>query len=202
MKYAKITLVLGMLAFLVGVTFCVTGCTSLPPAVDVIVNVATNQTVVTPPVVTPPNQEEQPEAQTLWPAVECDWMIHGEGTDENGVRQRAIDEAAASGKAIKFRFRNTSTDFRFWVLWWESDKDRGKFPNSGMWAPKASAAGVHRWVVDIRGFDLALIADTFKAYAPDSDYQVQFTGVAITKAVQKALGCDAQGVKQTKAVMR
>jgi hypothetical protein len=133
------------------------------------------------------------EAQTLWPHITCDWMQHGTET-ENQVREQAIRDASASGKAIRFRFREGGTDLRFWLLWWESDKDKGKFPASHMWTPKALAAGVKRWVVSADGVNAALVIDTFKAYG-DADHQLQV--VNPTKDVTAGLGLDAHGIKTT-----
>ena len=149
-----------------------------------------------PKVISPvPTQPAQPaQAQTIWPAVECDWMRHGEGSGENELRAAAIQQAAASGKAIRFKFRETGTDLRFWLLWWESDVDKGKFPNPEMGTPKALAAGVKRWVIDVTGQDDALVCDTFKAYG-DSDHQLQVIGAS--PAVIKGLGLDGQGIKTT-----
>ena len=132
--------------------------------------------------------------QTLWPAVECDWMRHGEGSGENELRAAAIKEAAASGKAIRFKFRETGTDLRFWILWWESDVDRGKLPNPEMATPKALAAGVKRWVVDVTDCSDALVCDTFKAYG-GPDFQLQVIGAS--PGVIKGLGLDGQGIKTT-----
>ena len=132
------------------------------------------------------------QAQTLWPAVECDWMAHGfEG--ENEIRAAAIRQAAAEGKAIRFKFRETGTDLRFWLLWWESDVDRGKFPNPEMGTPKATQAGVKRWVVETDCPD-DLVIDTFKAYG-DEAHQLQIIGA--TAGVTKGLGLDGQGIKTT-----
>ena len=132
--------------------------------------------------------------QTLWPSVEVDWMIHGENTNENEVRSAAIRQAATEGKAIRFRFKETGTDLRFWLLWWESDVDKGKFPNPEMGTPKALAAGVKRWVVDVTGQDDGLVVDTFKAYG-DADHCLQVIGAS--PGVIKGLGLDGQGIKTT-----
>jgi hypothetical protein len=160
---------------------------------DSVDEVLADKTNVTPPVVTDPVPVPSGEAQTLWPAIECNWMIHGT-ENENQIREQAIREASASGKAIRFRFRDGGTDLRFWLLWWESDVDRGKFPASHMWAPKALAAGVKRWVVSADGANAALVIDTFKAYG-DADHQLQV--VNPTKEVTAGLGLDAQGIKTT-----
>jgi len=146
-----------------------------------------------------PAVEGQP--QTLWPYIECNWMIHGEGLNENEVRAAAIREAAATGKAIKFKFHDSGTDLRFWLFWWESDVDKGKFPNPEMGTPKALAAGVRKWIANIAGVDLQLVRDTFKAYG-DPDHMIQFTGIPITKDVMRILECDANGIKTSKPRMR
>jgi hypothetical protein len=120
-------------------------------------------------------------------------MAHGfEG--ENEIRAAAIKQAASEGKAIRFKFRETGTDLRFWLLWWESDIDRGKFPNPEMATPKALAAGVKRWVVDVTGLDDALVIDTFKAYG-DEAHQLQV--IRASPGVIKGLALDGQGIKTT-----
>jgi len=146
-----------------------------------------------------PEPSKPVEAQALWPHVTADWMIHGEGTNENEVRAAAIRQAAAEVKAIRFKFRETGTDLRFWLLWWESDMQRGKFPNDEMATPKALAAGVKRWVVDVTGCEDALVCDTFKAYG-DSDHQLQVIGAS--PGVVKGLGLDSNGIKTSPPRMR
>ncbi len=137
--------------------------------------------------------------QTLWPSVEVDWMIHGEGTGENELRAAAIKEAAAKGLAIRFKFRETGTDLRFWLLWWESDVDKGKFPNPEMGTPKALAAGVKRWVVDVTGCSDELVCDTFKAYG-DANHQLQLIGAS--NEMVKGLGLDSNGIKTSPPRLR
>ncbi len=130
--------------------------------------------------------------QTLWPAVECDWMAHGfEG--ENEIRAAAIKEAAASGKAIRFKFRDTGTDLRIWTVHWESDKKPGYFGPNNVWSQQAYDAGIRKWVMETDCPD-ALVIDTFKAYGgPDWGLQV----IGASPAVIKGLGLDGQGIKTT-----
>ena len=132
------------------------------------------------------------QAQTLWPAVEVDWMAHGfEG--ENEIRAAAIKEAAASGKAIRFKFRDTGTDLRIWTVHWESDKKPGYFGPNNVWSQQAYDAGIRKWVMETDCPD-ALVIDTFKAYGgPDWGLQV----IGASPAVIKGLGLDGQGIKTT-----
>ena len=187
----------GVLGFL-GSSLYLVGCESVGPAVNIAIGVLTNQTANTPSVipadVTGTQTETTAQDQSLWPYVEVDWMIHGEGLNENEVRAAAIREAAATGKALKFKFHDSGTDLRFWLFWWESDVDKGKFPNPEMGTPKATQAGVKRWVVDVTGQDDALVIDTFKAYG-DADHQLQVIGSS--PGVIKGLGLDGQGIKTT-----
>lgn len=151
---------------------------------------------LTVPVLPPEDKPVTPssnEVQVLWPHVQCDWMIHGDGTNENEIRAAAIQQAAAEGKAIRFKFRVTGTDLRFWLVWWESNVNKGKFPQGNMATPSALRAGVTKWVVDPCDDD-ELMIDTFKAYG-DSDHQLQI--VAPSARVVAGLGLDSQGVKTT-----
>ncbi len=142
------------------------------------------------------------EDQTLWPAYSCpDFAKHGyEGEDT--FRESCIAGSRAAGAtAMAIRFYANEPPARIEIYEWESDKTKGKFrPN---WTRKArDGAGVKRWVVDISGSSLEVVRDTFKAYAPDSDFQVQFTGISLTPEVKKILECDAQGIKTTPRRLR
>ena len=132
------------------------------------------------------------QPQTLWPAVECDWMAHGfEG--ENEIRAAAIKEAAAKGLAIRFKFRDTGTDLRIWTVHWESDKKPGYFGPNNVWSQQAYDAGIRKWVMETDCPD-ALVIDTFKAYGgPDWGLQV----IGASPGVIKGLGLDGQGIKTT-----
>jgi hypothetical protein len=137
------------------------------------------------------------QAQTLWPYVECNWMAHGfEG--ENEIRAAAIKEAAASGKAIRFKFRETGTDLRIWTVHWESDMRKGYFGPNNVWSQQAYDAGIRKWVMETECPD-DLVIDTFKAYG-GPDFQLQVIGA--TAGVTKGLGLDSNGVKTSPPRMR
>jgi hypothetical protein len=192
MKYAKIVLVAGMLAFLIGVTFCLSGCASLPPAVDVLVNVITNQTDITPPVVAPPVDTGEP--QVLWPAFDApDYLDHGyEG--ENEMRDRYIAAAKAAGaNCMRIKIKRFPTPHvAIEVLWWESDKREKYF--IAKFHKRAEAAGITLWQIDATAVsDYAHLYDLFKAYRRGS---VQFViGKPFTQSIMAALHCDGQGIK-------
>lgn len=156
-------------------------------------------------VLPPEDKPAQPPAiPASWDAYPCpNWMIHGDGTGENEIRQGAIEGAKATGKTcISFYFRDTGTDLRIWLLEWESDKERGKF-HPDNWTRRAQReAGVTCWLVNIGNVSLKLVADTFKAYAPRTNYQVRYTGRQMTSEVMDALGCDIDGIKTTPRLLR
>jgi hypothetical protein len=138
------------------------------------------------------------QAPVLWDAYYvAEWTAH---TDQGNLdRAAGIKAAQASGKTcIGFKFKNDSGAFKIAVYKWESDVDKGKFlEGDENWTDKALRAGIRQWCVNIQGSDLDVIKDTFKAYGPGTDYQVQFTGIPITRDVMKALECDGQGIKTT-----
>jgi hypothetical protein len=145
-------------------------------------------------------QQPTQEPQTLWPAYSCpSFAKHGyEG--ESQFRTDAMRAAQAGGlDAIAIKFIPNQPPARIEIYEWESDKDKGKFrPNC---ARQAREYGITKWVVDIAGVDLGLVADTFKAYSEDG-IRVQYTGVKITKDVMKTLECDINGIKTSPRRLR
>lgn len=143
------------------------------------------------------------QAPILWDAYYCaGWTGHND--QANLDRDAGIKACKATGKtAIGFKFKDDSGAFKIAVYHWPSNVDGHfqEYPEN--WTDRARVdAGVTRWVVSIADCEPVAVADTFKAYGPNTDYQVQFTGIPITREVMKALGCDGNGVKITPPVER
>lgn len=153
-----------------------------------------------PDIIKPADPTAQPtgEAQVLWPAVEVDWQTHGwEG--ENEFRMAAVNKAREQGiDAIRFPLKYTDNKHLRIALWeWEHDEVKGKFRLDNF-TRRARDKGIKRWVVDLSsGVELVWTADTFKAYGPNTDFQVQYTGIPMTAISMKVLECNNQGVKIT-----
>ncbi len=143
------------------------------------------------------------QAPVLWDAYYVgEWTAH---TDQGNLdRAAGIKAAQAAGKTcIGFKFKDDSGAFKIAVYKWEHPDDKGKFlEGDENWTDKALRAGIRQWCVNIEGSDLAVIKDTFKFYGPNTEYQVQYTGIPITRDVMKQLECDANGIKTSAPRMR